>query len=51
MEGLPRGINGLFWEERPFADGGSFHYHTALTASGQLPGTGKPAGPLILDMD
>ena len=30
MEALPRGINGLFWEERPFADGGSFFYSPAL---------------------
>ena len=31
MERLPRGINGLFWEERPFADGGApFHYSPQL---------------------
>ena len=30
MESLPRGINGLFWEERPFADGGSFYYSPQL---------------------
>ena len=30
MENLPRGINGLFWEERPFADGGSFYYSPQL---------------------
>ena len=30
MERLPRGINGLFWEERPFVDGGCFHYSPQL---------------------
>jgi len=31
MESLPGGINSLFWEERPFADGGApFHYSPAL---------------------
>jgi SNF2 family DNA or RNA helicase len=31
MESLPRGINSLFWEERPFADGGlPFHYSPQL---------------------
>jgi hypothetical protein len=30
MEALPRGINALFWEERTFADGGSYHFSPAL---------------------
>ena len=30
MEALPRGINGLFWEVRPFADGGAFYYSPQL---------------------
>lgn len=30
MEALPRGINGLFWERRAFADGGFFYYSPAL---------------------
>ena len=30
MEALPRGINGLFWERRAFADGGCFYYSPAL---------------------
>ena len=30
MEALPRGINGLFWEERKFKDGGSYYYSPQL---------------------
>ena len=30
MESLPRGLNGLFWEERAFADGGSYYYSPQL---------------------
>ena len=30
MERLPRGINGLFWEERAFGDGGTYHFSPQL---------------------
>ena len=30
MAKLPRGINGLFWEERAFADGGAYYHFPAL---------------------
>ena len=30
MEGLPRGINGLFWEERAFGDGGAYYFSPQL---------------------
>ena len=29
-QALPRGVNGLFWEERRFGDGGSYHYSPQL---------------------
>ena len=30
MEELPRGINGLFWEERAFGDGGTYYFSPQL---------------------
>ena len=30
MESLPRGINGLFWEERAFGDGGAYYFSPQL---------------------
>ena len=30
MEALPRGINGLFWEERAFGDGGTYYFSPQL---------------------